>query len=572
MRNVAGWVAGWGDPRIEGALRRALPLVALACALIIAGLMFRAMFAVYIPMPFWDQWDHFATRDHWARLFEQHNEHRLVLFRLIAIVDNLLASGTYVVQFAATVGLQLAHVLLLAVLAARAGLRAPGDRLWALAIAFGYLFWRVQEENFLWGFQSQFVGVYICASAGFAALALVPGWAGVVLGALGAALAAGFMSNGVMAPAMLVVQAVWLRRPPVQVLALVLVAGALPVAYFTGYYMPRHHADPIQSLQRPLELIGYVAAYLGHPVAVMLRGGETLSVLMGLVGLTALTVVFVALIIRRNLATPARLALLHIAGFTVATALLTGLGRLNFGLEQALSSRYATPAMVFWTALDFLVWSLLAGGRWRLLVPLAATGALILMAINSRSAVDGTIRSWRELRDGAATAMLSDVRDEPVLGKVYFNPKHLPEKIAMLKAERLAVFAEPWAHWLGRTLAEHVSVLPEGTCRGNFERADPVVEEAGGEGAAYRVSGWGWDEAEARAPRWLVLTDTSGRIVGYAYTDLARPDVRKAIPTITDPDTGWRGHMRLTAPGAATAYAIDPEAGTACRVGTRKVP
>ena len=45
---------------------------------------------------------------------------------------------------------------------------------------------------------------------------------------------------------------------------------------------------------------------------------------------------------------------LGIAALMVGVAFLTALGRLKFGLDQALSSRYATPMLLFWLSLAML--------------------------------------------------------------------------------------------------------------------------------------------------------------------------------------------------------------------------
>ena len=48
------------------------------------------------------------------------------------------------------------------------------------------------------------------------------------------------------------------------------------------------------------------------------------------------------------------LTFLGIAGFMIGDAALTGLGRLKFGVEQAVTERYATPMLLFWLALAMI--------------------------------------------------------------------------------------------------------------------------------------------------------------------------------------------------------------------------
>jgi hypothetical protein len=117
-------------------------------------------------IPFWDQWD--AEADgiflpwlngtwHWSSLFNAHNEHRIVLTRLLSLAlfelnhqqwDNLVEAYAGAVVFAAVEAMLYARLCLgLPHLAQRFGLLAFMVLLAALPFAW---------ENFVCGFQSQF--------------------------------------------------------------------------------------------------------------------------------------------------------------------------------------------------------------------------------------------------------------------------------------------------------------------------------------------------------------------------------------------------------------------------------
>ena len=53
----------------------------------------------------------------------------------------------------------------------------------------------------------------------------------------------------------------------------------------------------------------------------------------------------------------AEVVLLMVVAMVVGTALATALGRLNFPIVQALSPRYATPALIFWSVVGLLSFS-----------------------------------------------------------------------------------------------------------------------------------------------------------------------------------------------------------------------
>ncbi|MFG1421645.1 hypothetical protein [Roseixanthobacter liquoris] len=548
-----------------------LTFIALLCAALVVLTTLRAMYDAYIPLPFMDQWAVVSVQDCIDQLFSQHNEHRIVVFRLISILDHMLSHGTYLVNFYVSIAMQLVHAVAFTVLVYWAGVRGTLNVVLAGAIALGYMFWGGQWENFLYSFQTQFFAVFFAGTLAFAAIAALPGWAGVGAASLCAALAVGSMSNGVLVCLLLPPLALWLRRPWRETAVLAGVAAGLIGLYLLGYQSPDPDLTPFAALLKPLTSLRYTLAYLGQPLEELLRvqmaavqgHRHLVAIVMGGIGVGLGVGAGAVLLARPSVATPARLVLLHVIVFIAASAALTSLGRLTFGVGQALASRYLTPSLVFWLALTFLWWSLLPD-RVRLVAPASAVFALVLMAGYART-VEDVVEAMRVTRNGAATALLSNVRDNAEFGRIFLDPQVVAERAVLLRRQRLTLFADPWAGWMGTPLAAHAAIAPATSCLGAFEGAQAVPDAA--PGSAFRVTGWAWDAARAGAPEKILMVDAAGTIVGYGLTDGRRPDVPAAIPVVTRQEVGWRGHVKLTEPTQVGAFILLADGRSACPLG-----
>jgi hypothetical protein len=103
-------------------------------------------------------------------------------------------------------------------------------------------------------------------------------------------------------------------------------------------------------------------------------------------------------------------------------------------------------------------------------------------------------------------------------------------------------------------------------CVGAF---DLVMSQHTGSQAGLEVEGWGWIGANKVAPDHIIFTLPNGKIVGAAETNWDRPDVKKAIPTITTSHVGWRGTMNITS-GIVNVYALFPDS-TTCSLASKDI-
>lgn len=500
----------------------------------------------FTPVPIGDAWDGIVGfRLHqqagsvgiwWA----QHNEHRIVLARGLFWLDFELFGGRTVFLIVANYALVGAAIALFAALVRSAFRRDGGsapdaERLFTLGLA-AWLFQWMQFENLTRPFQSQFFLATLVPLAALyflyrATVPVSPRRDFVIACVLGVA-SIGTMANGVLALPLMVVYAALTRQGWRRIVVLGLLAALTLAAYFHGYFAIRGHGSLGQALrEQPLALVHYWLAYVGGPfqkLAAMTNHGRTLAVVMGAV-FALLALAAAARALRRPAASALELALLAFIAYFCATALATAGGRVNFGIEQAFSSRYTTPALMAWGCL--LVLHAQALARWFGARPRAAVAAGLLFALPMLNAQLEALqpRSGEVLElESGALALVLQVRDEHQVLHLY--PVYEPLRRTADHAEqaRLAIYGQFPFEQLREQLGQPAPARPAAQCRGFVD----AVEVLGTDPRFLRVSGWLFDPASRSVPRRARFVTAEGRTAGFALTGGPRQDVAQAV--------GWR--------------------------------
>jgi len=514
--------------------------------------------------------------EHWSHLFSQHNEHRIAVARLFFIIDSISFKGSNAFNLTSILAIQAVHVAILLLLARRSGIETGTMMVWSASFLVILLFWGYQLENFSWGFQVQFVGVYAAATAAFAALALRAGTlSGLVLSILCTAIAVYSMANGVLVPVLLIALGVWLRLPKWHLIALVVACAGLLWSYLSGYQRPASHADPKDVIWHVNLVVSYALTYLGGPFTRLLSDGGSaidpsqaeslvsVAVVVGGLGALLAITVGIRILLDRSAAHPARLALLSSMVFVATTAFVTGLGRVHLPLYQAMSQRYGAGVVVFWSAGALLILSLLPPGRWRQMW-VAGLSALCLLIAGTQPSIIKEAEALGSTRNQTVTALLAGANDTDLLQYIYPAPLQILDRIRRLREEQLSVFAQDWSAWRDRKLDDQVKLEMPGACLGSFDIVKPIVSP---DRPGWRVAGWAWDFKTGRVPERIVFANTEGTVVGYAISGLPRPDVFKALPEVRSKRAGWQGHVSMQRASAVTAYAITNDGRSACPLG-----
>lgn len=385
-------------------------------------------------------------------LWQQHNEHRMPLPRLVVLTYFKLTH-----DFRTGMFLQIATLSALALGLMRLAEKLRGQPHWADAFFPVSLLHVGHWENFVMGYQVCFV-LFATLSTLLAVVALRITRENAFRSGTFAALLLMLLAltNGsglVLVPpvaAWLVFVAVTLWRGGAKGKAVALLAlAALPVVYaavyFQGYHRPEHHPAPSTDVVR-------VATVTGEVLAVSL--GMGLSTVWPLVasGVVAVGVLTLAAVLRRWKEPSDRLAvaglIATVAGVT-GVALAIGVGRAGFESweEMGLWSRYS---MLTWPLLGaaYLVWAKL-GGKW---VPIVLCVAAAL-AFPGNTGVGmfngGMVRAdygdiAADLAAGLSAEQITDGTDPQ---RVFPNSHHGGQKeralraIPLLRRDRIGIFA-----------------------------------------------------------------------------------------------------------------------------------
>ena len=516
----------------------------------------RSVVPLFSPLPWFDEW---ATVDllrawqagdksGWDVLFSQHNEHRILLPRLVFFADDLLFRGQGWLSLAGIFLVQLLHAAMFAAVLWRAGPRRPGR--WAVAgLVLALMFCLRQAENFSSAFQLQFVAVFAGATLTMLLFGLAVAHArrgrslAVPLG-LSLAAAAGTtftMANGLVAPVLLVLLALLARLRPRVVLLCAAWAALLAAVYLQGYEPVAHHSRPVESLTHPVDLLLYVATYLGDVLGSASTGP---AATFGALGIAA-TLVATLRVATQRPARAASLTLLGIMLFVGAGAAVTASGRLGFGVEQALASRYVTGSVTFWAAQLTYWWVDPPPGPLGAAARAAASAVcVLLLAAVWREQGDGKpqllVQSFAE--NESEDLLLLGFDDPEVIRRAAWDAEDVQLLLPVLRDNGISIFATRAAASLGRPVAEMGRLADPDPCAGAITaaRSDASLGPGG-----VRVGGTASLGPARRLVRQVVLADGRGIVVGLGSG---------AIPGA---DRGaWRG-FAAAAPGSTlTAYGL----------------
>lgn len=514
-------------------------LILLGGALTVALALY-IVIATYSSLPYWDGWTQIEVAANGRSplspswLWEQHNEHRLVIPKLFLAVDLLFFRARQAFLLVSIFVIQLMHLALLSW-----SMRALGGwngTLWraGTGVAAFCLFCPTQSENLTWGFQVCFVLPPFFATLSFVALLLYcrdtregqgarpPRF--LLLSILAAFGAAYSLAAGTLVWPLLVAEAAFLKLRR-RTIGMVSAAGAISIGLYAWHYAkPEGHGNPLSALSNPLGIVQYCAAYfLSAWPYYGARGHLLLWIVVAVFSLTLLAAALPSLDRFR----PFAAQLVLTAMYCVATSLITAMGRLNFGVTQATVSRYQTVALLGWCCLGLLMLGglSLAGERMRYLFPLAQLSILAVFAIGASRAEYQVLitRGHAFAQRAASAALLTGMADRETLGQVYPKQEMFAKTVPYMRTNKLSSFSDPLASTIGMPLNSAFRAANPSECSGALDRVFPISETYGdGLGPGLRVVGWAKDNKRNRIPSAVVVT-LDDKIVGLGATGAWRP-------------------------------------------------
>ena len=559
----------------------------------------------YSVLPWGDMWDYWVLylrlKGHpLTMLMLQHNEHRIAVARLFFLADQAFFHGRAIFIVICIFLIQLFHAVLLWRLTYLSRPWRKSTHVFLGSAAFTCLFSALQYTNFTWSFQIQFVAVYFAVTGTLASLMLFARrsaegtpvrlfrgprfwlYAAILIGFI----ATYSMANGLLVWPLLFLAANWLDVPRREK-AVILAAGmAAWTLYLWGYKTPLQHSSILEGLLKLPRSFVYAMCVLGSPLdgilsvinrALSLGGGNWRLIWAatgGVVGLIIGCFLWYYFLVNRRRADRAVVVILHVLLFVMATAFLIGLGRANFPLQDALQSRYTTPALLFWFCILFLISTVLEENsptrdRRPLLIFRFASTVILVVVIalyqptQIQYAHDATV-----YESETEAAISAPVYDQEIWRRIYYNPQAMIPAVQYLQSNHFSVFALERLKWLGDPITMHYQAVNPNRCTGFFDDALAIEDQAF---PGVRAQGWSWDLELKRTAEKIVFTNGRGQIVGFGYTGFERPDVPRARGDIGSAEVGWKGYVKGLKNELIAAHMVTDAGRSSCSIGTKEI-
>jgi hypothetical protein len=503
-------------------------------ALVLVGLAVAGGIKNYSSVPYWDMWDGYldffmrVSNGDWSAWWGQHNEHRIVLARLLFWMDIAWFQGT-------SLFLIVMNYLLVAMAfgffyaMAKEQFDLHGDscsRYLIVPLICGWLFSWSQHDNLTWAFQSQFFLAQLLPLFAFyslhkSATPSLQSFRWFLVACAAGILSIGTMANGILTLPLMFVMALVVRIRPSRTALIGLLGLITILVYFLGYHSNNLHGSLPQAVtQNPVALVRYVLLYVGGPFYYLVGKSTFGLAIAQLAG--AFLIICAAYIALRQWRSPIRnslsVALLTFILYIGGTALGTGGGRLIFGLGQALSSRYITPALMVWAALLVLYLPIMLNlqGRRKIGMLLILSFLFALMLSRQLTALRQPENDVQDRRVGALALTLG-IADKAQLGLLYPNTERLLILAQQAQQKGLSIFGTAPLYGLPSKMGQVENMgTSDLSCNGSMTSTIAIPDVTDYVSVNGRL-----DSTAANSNALLQFQDPeSGRVAGYAISGI----------------------------------------------------
>ncbi len=512
----------------------------LFIAVIFAVLAAIGTYQHYTPIPFGDMWGGYiggvVASENLLDWAGQHNEHRILLSRILFFIDLNLFAGES--KF-----LILMNYVLLAAAAAMFCYiwlkHSEGEDKFIGFFLVAWVFYWIQHENLVWAFQSQFILAQLFPLIAFYLLHKAQCEERAGTGLFLAATIVGFLSGWTMAngTVALPLMTVYLLVIGASYKRITLLAGLSALnlwLYYHDFFFPSHHGSFFAGIMNdPMVFLDGIAVYVGGPIYYMVRDGVDDYIYARIAGysLMAFSAIFTLFELHKGRKSSLTLILLLYILYIGATAAGTSGGRLIFGTHHFISGRYQTPSIMAWAAFFIIVASK---------VDRRIMAAVFLVTI---------AMMWDEQRDARkpvpqkhydqGVAMLAvelEIADEQQVPFIFYNPKLVLRVASVLNDLDISIFG--MAPYQG--LRESWNT-PSKFEFGETNCATKVLGTNRFEGTKYsRVEGILDRISPSKAKDFMHLVDAQRNIVGFA---ILKGKDKKRDKKSSDNQVQYRGYV-----------------------------
>ncbi len=472
----------------------------------------------YSPVPFVDMWDgqmpFLANTRDWHTWWAQHNEHRIFLSRILFLMDFKFFSSNAIFLFFCNYLFAFMSFIIF-FMALKEMLKNEKNTITLpimASILLCLLFFWDQKENFTWAFQSQFFLASSLPLLAFYSLHKSYTSSQVywfILACFVGLLSSGAMANGILASPIMVLLAITLRMKWPYIVILLLLASFELFFYFNGYTKPSQETSMIEDiLKNPIGLIRYSLVYLSNPFASIVHSKKIFFLISSLFLFSSSMCLYRAL--KSCTTSSLQLALLAFILYVVATAMVTSGGRSFLGTSQALSSRYATPTLMMWSALFILYAPWFAEqarkNKYRLLALLIIPVVLFPYQIKALSSQKAKVAD----KMIAALALAMHIQDDEIIISIYPFPGHVINSSKDPAKKNIAIFNNPLIKGASHLIGQKEKNVSNRICEGEVTNIIYL------EHAPEYVRIEGTLSYETQSPKVIHILSQDRTIVGYA--------------------------------------------------------
>jgi len=399
-----------------------------------------------VNIPLLDQWEFvpllsaFFEGKPWIRfLIDFHNEHRIIVPRVIFLGLAVITQWNVVAEMYVNLFFL---VILLVVL--RKLLKDTGGHPILLVPVSWLLFSLQQWENLLWGWQIAISAMLTASVMTILCLSRVQRQRTYTLPALllGAVASFSYIAGLCVWPVGFIQLLMMRARKSIGLTWLI--GGALVfLFYFKGYHKPAETPGVFIFLKNPFDFVKYILAYLGSALS-----GDNLR--QGIVYGAVVIVLFTSVVTVQRLRMKqweTMIPWVMVGLFSLLSGGMVGIGRVGYGIGQALSSRYTSLSLLFLIATLILSVGTMANlnGKWKnVVVIILLVTALILFSGYIHSSLSGAREGYyRKLTLGQFSRSLYHLEDpdDNELKMLYWDVRVLKYRAAVLRQLKLGPYA-----------------------------------------------------------------------------------------------------------------------------------
>lgn len=507
----------------------------------------------YSEVPYMDMWDgtlNFFVRlnrgDYWA-WWDQHNEHRIVLSRIVFWMDYHFFGGVNL--FSELFNYVLFSLVIIQFYAFYKDMRLSdklGDRggFVFLVVVFSWLILWTQSDNFTVGFQSQFILAQLLPLSSFYFLAKSVGkssrsyYVGALLFSM---LAVGSMANGILAFPLLFLLSMFFELKLFNKVQILIASLVFPAIYLFGYHSPVGHGNLIDSLmQTPGLFLSYVMVYFGGPFYYLVgKGifGHWFAFCMGGFFLVVYFYFLIKLWVFRKYSN-FDLAIVAFLTYIVFSAFVTAGGRVIFGLDQALSTRYTTPVLMAWVGLLFVCLS-----RFEVQKFFSESCGLVLGMLIMLMMVGVQFKALKYssfIYQQPALAISMNVNDRDLIKVIYPDSDRALHLAALARHDQVSIFSRPPYSEESNRVGVYFSMNGiRQECHGSVDHLYNISSQPD----FIKVDGWILGDSSAKSIGRVIFVNDANQVAGYAVVGYKRPDVVSKYGSVSN-NSGFGGYIK----------------------------